>query len=78
MALKQKSIATVLATIFALLMPALPAFATSGDGGDFFQQMGKMYVVVGCICLAFLGIVAFLLYIEKRISKLEKQIENNE
>lgn len=39
---------------------------------DLMRQDGKIYVVVGCILLIFIGLVLFLLRLEKRISKLEK------
>lgn len=42
---------------------------------DMMRNMGKMYVVVGVIVLSFLGMVAFMVYMERRLANLEKQME---
>ena len=41
---------------------------------DFMRSMGKIYAVVAVIVLIFLGIIAFLFYLERRISRMENQI----
>jgi hypothetical protein len=45
---------------------------------DYFAQIGKIYVVVAVILALFLGIVLFLFMLDKKITKLENQIKNNE
>ena len=45
---------------------------------DFMQSIGKIYAVVAVIVLIFLGIIAFLIYLERRISRMENQIINKE
>ena len=52
-------------------------FAQSGSD-DFMRSVGKIYVVVAVIVAIFIGIVAFLIYMEKRLTKLENQIPDNE
>lgn len=42
--------------------------------GDYYENIGKIYVVVAVAAVLIIGIAAFLLYLDKRISKLEKQI----
>ena len=42
------------------------------DGGDFMRNTGSIYVVVGVILIIFIGIIAFLINLDKKISKLEK------
>ncbi len=44
--------------------------------GDYYENIGKIYVVAAVAAVLVLGIGAFLLYLDKRISKLEKQIED--
>ena len=39
---------------------------------DFLRSMGKMYVVIAVIAVIFLGIIIFLINIDRKISKLEK------
>jgi predicted permease len=43
------------------------------DGGDFMRNTGSIYVVVGVILIIFIGIIAFLIHLDKKITKLEKE-----
>ena len=43
---------------------------------DFLSNIGKIYSVVAVIVAIFTGIVLFLLKIDKKINKLEKQIKH--
>ena len=45
-------------------------------GGDFFQNIGKIYVVVGVVLATFIGIIFYLSYLGRKIRQLEKEIEN--
>jgi len=45
---------------------------------DFMRSMGKMYVVVAVIVTVFLGIVAFLIYLDRKLNKLENQIKDHD
>ncbi|MEL7120224.1 MAG: CcmD family protein [Bacteroidota bacterium] len=49
------------------------ANAQSNDS-DFMSSIGKIYVVVAVIVAVFLGIVVFLIYLDRRLTKLENQI----
>jgi len=40
---------------------------------DALRGSGKIYVVVAVIAVIFLGIATYLIYMDKRISKLEKE-----
>ncbi len=42
------------------------------------RSMGKMYVVVAVIAAIFTGIVIFLIYLDRKIKKLEDQINHHE
>lgn len=39
---------------------------------DFLRSTGKIYVVVAVIAVIFFMLIGFLVYLERRISKLEK------
>jgi CcmD family protein len=41
------------------------------------ESQGKFYVVIGVVLIIFLGIVLFLLRTEKRLNKLEKEINDD-
>ena len=65
--------------ITALLTFCL-VFATSAmaqmpevEMADSLRQSGKIYVVVVIISIIFLGVVAYLINLDRKISKLEKE-----
>ena len=64
------------AMIFWLLF-SIPVWSQEADP-DFMRSMGKMYVVVVVIAAIFLGLIAFLFVIERRLTKLENQIKEHE
>ena len=37
---------------------------------------GKIYVVVVVLCVIFIGLILYLISIDKKVSKLEKEIKN--
>ncbi|TVR86642.1 MAG: CcmD family protein [Saprospirales bacterium] len=45
---------------------------------DFMRSIGKIWVVVASLLIIFFGIVVFLYFIERRISKLEKEFDNEQ
>ncbi len=42
------------------------------DNPDFFRSIGKMYVVVAVLLIIFFGIILFLVRLDRKISRLEK------
>lgn len=69
---------------FFLLITLLPFFAgaqTEPEMAEQFRSDGKIYVVITVIAIIFISLAAFLVYLERKVSKLEKQlpaIKNNE
>ena len=55
------------------LLLANTAMAQDGSS-DFFTSIGKIYVVVAVLLIMFAILVGFLFFLERKISKLEKQI----
>jgi len=45
---------------------------------DFMRSIGKLYVVVAVIVTIFVGIVIFLVFLDRRLTKIENQIKRNE
>ena len=65
------------------IIPAIVFFAVSTlsaqtDNGDFMRSIGKIYVVVAVIVAIFIGIVLFLVYLDRKLTKLENQINNHD
>ena len=40
---------------------------------DFMRSTGKIYVVVGVLVMVFVGIVLFLISLERKIARLERE-----
>jgi CcmD family protein len=45
---------------------------SSVEMADAFRADGKIYVVVGVVLIILLGLFAYLFYIDKKLSKIEK------
>jgi uncharacterized membrane protein YidH (DUF202 family) len=63
---------------FILLLVSLFADAQQQDTekgpvNEFFRSNDKIYVIVGVLMIIFIGIVIFLISLERKISKLEKR-----
>lgn len=51
----------------------LSANAQEPQMADLFRKEGKIYVVIGVILIIFAGLVAFLVYLDRKLNKLEKK-----
>jgi CcmD family protein len=60
------------ATIYILLITTLAANAQT-EMADTLRSNGKIYVVVMVLATIFAGIFAFLVYLDRKISKMEKE-----
>lgn len=67
-----KKLILILSFLHLLFIPTI--FAQS-SGGDFMQSIGKIYVVVAVIITIFIGIIIYLVSLDRKITNLEKQIE---
>lgn len=61
--------------LFMLLMMSVSYAQTSTnvEMADALRNSGKIYVVVSVIAVIFLGIATYLIYLDRRLSKLEKE-----
>ena len=66
--------------ILSILIFHFLAFTTYGQSSDsdFMSSIGKIYVVVAVIVAVFLGIVIFLIYLDRKLTKLEDQIKEHD
>lgn len=61
-----------------LLISSLALVAQSAEPpADFLRSIGKIYVVVAVIVVVFLGLAFYLWSADRRLTKLEKQIEDH-
>ncbi len=61
---------------FILFFFSLPLFGQ--DNPDFMRSIGKIYVVVAVLLAIFVGIIVFLIYLERKISQLEKHSNHSD
>jgi hypothetical protein len=55
-----------------MLLPVLSYAQKPVEMADTFRSNGKIYVVLLVICTIFAGIILFLVYLERKIKKLEQ------
>lgn len=48
-------------------------FAQDVEMADLMHENGKIYVVVGVIAIIFVGLVVYLISIDRRLTKMEKE-----
>ena len=63
-------------TIILSLAISLPGAWAQGNR-DFMRETGKINVVVGVILLIFIGIVLYLVRLERKLTKLEHQLNDD-
>jgi len=63
---------------FLLLLAVLQALSAQEADTDFMRSTGKIYVVVAVIVAIFVGIVLFLIYLDRKLAKLENQINDDD
>jgi CcmD family protein len=66
--------------LFALMIVSASVFAQDTQApvemADGLYQSGKIYVVVTVLSVIFIGIVSYLIMLDRKISKLEKENKN--
>ena len=70
----KKIIATL---VFCCFFAVQYISAQTTENSDFFRNIGKMYVVVTTVAITFIGIVIFLWRLDKKLTNLEKQMNND-
>ena len=63
--------------LFIFLTNIIITASAQAENADFMRSIGKIYAVVAVIVLIFLGIVLFLIYLERKLTKIENQIKKN-
>lgn len=64
--------------LLAVCTAASTALHAHDNTPDFMQGMGKMYVVVAVILAIFGGIISYMFFIDRKLTKLENQIKHHE
>lgn len=72
-----KIFASITAT-FLMILASLPAQAAESWLEETMYSSGKIYVVVVVVAVVLLGIFAYLLWMDKRLRKLEEENSQQE
>lgn len=67
---KLSLLVVIILTVFQVAQAQDPEMA------DTMRSEGKIYVVVAILIVILLGLIAFLAFTDRKVSKLEKQLEN--
>ena len=67
----------LLLTIAVAFTAALTAQGATEPAPDFLRSVGKIYVVVAVIVVVFLGLAFYLWSLDRRLTSIEKQIDDH-
>ena len=59
--------------VFALLLLFVNSASAETEMADFMRSNGKIYVVIAVLATIFAVIIGYLVYLDHKISKLEKK-----
>ena len=68
-----KKVSTLLLLIIISTFNALAQSSSGVEMATALRSSGKIYVVVAAILIVFVGVVAYLISIDRKLSKLEKK-----
>lgn len=60
--------------LLSFLFPLLAFSQSDVEMADTFRSEGKIYVVIAVIAIVFIGLVIYLVSIDRKVSKLEKKL----
>ena len=63
--------------LFTALFSSAQETVAAPQMADTFRSEGKIYVVIAVIAMIFIALVIFLITLERKVKKLEKQINKN-
>lgn len=66
----------IVLTLIALLIANI-GFAQEVEMADMMRSNGKIYVVVGIILIILLGLILYLFSMDRKLSKLEKELDKH-
>jgi CcmD family protein len=70
-----KRIFVTLISLLAFTLPVLAQTTTDVEMADAMRSNGKIFVVIAVICILFAFLFIYLISIDRKVSKLEKEIK---
>jgi CcmD family protein len=65
----------LLLLLFVILVTIPQTFAQNVEMAEGLRSSGKIYVVVGVLCIIFIAIVGYLISIDNKLNKLKKEVD---
>ncbi|CAN5282282.1 hypothetical protein BH09BAC3_BH09BAC3_22160 [soil metagenome] len=62
--------------LFALFI-SFPAYCQDVEMADVFRSNGKIYVLLSIVLVILLGVVGYLVIIDRKAGRLEKRLDEN-
>ena len=62
--------------LFALLLVSIAVKAESVQMAETMRSDGKIYVVIAVLAIILFGLIVYLITIDRKLGKLEKEINN--
>ena len=66
-----------LSILIGLLLSIITTANAQTENPDFMRSTGKIYVVIAVLCVIFIGIVLFLVNLDRKITRLENEVKNS-
>ena len=76
--LKMRNLPLKIKTLIFTFVTLPGLLSAQAASADFMRSIGKIYVVVAVIIAIFLGIIVFLIFLDRRLTKLENQLFQDE
>ena len=66
----------ILPFVASILLSFIPSLINAqAASSDFLRSTGKIYVVVAVVVVIFIGIILFLVRLDRKLTKIENQIK---
>ena len=72
----KKIVSFLVALLFSMNLMAQEASNSSVEMADSFRSDGKIYVVVAVVLIILAGMFIYLIRLDGKVSKIEKEVEN--
>lgn len=66
---------TFISTLIVILIPMLLSAQEQVEMADTMRSEGKIYVVVAIILTIFMGLIIYLVRLDRKVSNIEKQLK---
>lgn len=66
-----------ISNLLVALLSSVPAFSQEVEMADTLRSEGKIYVVVVIVLMVLTGLIAYLIFIDRKVTRLENKLKEN-